>query len=82
MEKTTMELMHDAYLRTLLQGKSPEEKLAIIRNETGLKSGREVLKLRELDPAGYIALRMTKPPEPKYSGNARMQHFSFREVHA
>jgi hypothetical protein len=77
-----MELMHDAYLRELIKGKSPYEKLAIIRRETGLTKGREVYKLRELDSTAINALSIAKQPEPKYGANARMSHFTFREVNA
>jgi hypothetical protein len=82
MEKTTMELMHDAYLRELIKGKSPYEKLAIIRRETGLTKGREVYKLRELDSAAINELSIAKQPEPSPARNPRMGGFTFRTVHS
>ena len=81
-EKTTMDVVFDGYLRSLIQGKSPYEKLAIITRETGLTKGREVYKLRALDSTAINALSIAKPPDPKYGANARMSHFTFREVNA
>jgi hypothetical protein len=82
MEKTVMELMHDACLRELIKGKPPYEKLEIIRRETGLQKGREVLKFRQLDPAGYDQLCKAKQPEPSPARNPRMGGFTFRTVHS
>jgi hypothetical protein len=82
MEKTPMQLMHDALLRELIKGKPPYEKLEIIRRETGLERGREVLKFRQLDSAGYEEYCKARQPERHYSGNARMGGFTFRQVHA
>ena len=76
-EKTTMDVVFDGYLRSLIQGKSPYAKLAIIRRETGLTKGREVYKLRELDSAAINALSIAKPPEPTYGGDAHMSHYNF-----
>jgi hypothetical protein len=76
-EKTTMDVVFDGYLRSLIQGKSPYEKLEIIRRETGLRAGRETLKLRQLDPGGYGALCKAKQPEPVPARNPRMGNYQF-----
>jgi hypothetical protein len=75
--------MADSFWRArVLESKTPEEALATLENDAGLSPARAIFAMRRYSPTLFVKWRTQKPAEPKYGGNARMQHFSFRDVHA
>jgi len=73
-ERTAQEM----FWRTTVKGCStPEAALETLQNDAGLSVGRAILKMREYNPALYIAWRKAKP-QFQPSKNPRMGHFTFR----
>ena len=79
--KTQFEAMAEAFWKSqVLSCTTPEQALKLLENDAGLSGGRAILAMRRYSPALFIKWRTQKPPEPRYGGNARMSHFTFRNV--